>query len=202
MKRLKEQVKELYGEFSLSEEQLRALKALEGGNPSEASAEYYRVRAESFRVSFAVATRAGALALAALLLFYFLPLPGATNEAEKFASEIAYHYNKQMALELESSSFDEIKSFFHKLDFSLIKSSKLPEQDWKLLGGRYCTVKGVLGAQLRVQRKLNGKIYTVYQAIFPEDLGNISGTFATYQEGVKVELWKERGLLLALTGED
>jgi len=201
VKRLKEQIKDLYGEFSLSAKQMQALEELEGqreGHRAPEASQYSSKWASGRR---RIAAALGAFVLTAVLLFFFYPL-NSINKTEEFAREIAYHYNKQMSLELESNSFDEIKSFFHKLDFSLIKSAKLPEQDWELLGGRYCTVKGVLGAQLRVQRRPDGKIYTFYQALFPDELGDISDTYATYQEGVKVELWKERGLLLALTGDD
>lgn len=47
---------------------------------------------------------------------------------------------------------------------------------------------------------MNQKIYTLYQIEKPLGIKNIAGFSEHFAKGVKVNLWFERGLILALAG--
>lgn len=88
-----------------------------------------------------------------------------------------------------------------RLDFPLIDSARVPRDAWELIGGRYCFLKGQFAAQLKLQNKMNRKIYTLYQLEKPTDITGVSGFPENFVNGVKVNLWIERGLVIALAGE-
>ena len=145
---------------------------------------------------------AASLVLAVIVggLFWWSPWKQQTNLAS-LASEIAYHHNKQMVMEIESPSTSAVRTYLSKLDFPLIESERFPSTDWELVGGRYCSLKGHIAAQLRMRNKNTGKNVTFYQLLVPKEMADIEGTSEVFEQGVKVELWKERGLLLG-TAQD
>lgn len=203
-KPLKDNIREHYERFSLPEEQLRALLALS----KDASFSHQQV-SESVgwgNASFVRVKKFGVLGLSLCLLIglmlfgsrYLIRSEGERITLADIASEAAYHHNKHMSNEIVASSLDDLRVFFSKLDFSLIPSVRLPTDQFELLGGRYCSVKGVVAAQLKVKERLSGKVYTYYQADWPEGVTEISAPQEFYDRGVKVELWEERGLLLIL----
>lgn len=111
------------------------------------------------------------------------------------SEEIAYNHNSQMQMEIKSNSLLDIQTYLNRLDFKLIKSEYFLEGNWELLGGRYCSISGKIAAQLRIKNKDTNEVYTYYQA---------SNEFKPKQEmafavdGVNVELWQEKGLLMGL----
>ena len=123
-------------------------------------------------------------------------------DISSLASEIAYHHNKQMVMEVESASLEEVRAYLGKLDFPLIESKRFPSTNWELVGGRYCSLKGHLAAQLRMRNKTTGETCTFYQLLVPRSIAGFEGTFEDFEQGVKVAIWKERGLLLGVAQED
>ncbi len=71
-----------------------------------------------------------------------------------------------------------------------------------MIGGRYCSLKGQLAAQLKLRYNVNQKSYTLYQIEKPLGIKNIANFSEHFAKGVKVNLWLERGLILALAGDD
>lgn len=193
---LKQRVKDHFECYSLPAEELEKFYALQ-----QVPVRTLRSRRVSLWISAAALT---ALLAVVVPSFYFVIYRTASPVVtlDEFARDIAYHHNKRMSLEIESSSLSDVRAFFQKLDFAIIQSDKLPISGWEMLGGRYCTVKGVLAAQLRVREKSTGKTYTYYQATFPKELKQLSGVFQTDALGAHVEMWGERGLLLALAGDN
>ncbi|OGQ07112.1 MAG: hypothetical protein A3G32_08930 [Deltaproteobacteria bacterium RIFCSPLOWO2_12_FULL_40_28] len=107
-----------------------------------------------------------------------------------------------MVMEIESPSTDEVRAYLSKLDFPLIESERFPSADWELVGGRYCSLKGHIAAQLRLRERSTGKTATFYQLLMPNEIANFEGTFEEFDQGVKVKLWQERGLLLGIVGDE
>lgn len=203
-KPLKHSLREYFGDISLPADKLQELSAR--SRESVFSSRPWRGLANPVKTT-ATTTRKLAIAgaslciLAGLLLFsyrYSTPSQVKRISLSEIASEAAYHHNKRMTSEVSFSSLEELRAFFSKLDFTLIQSIRLPSEKFELLGGRYCSVKGVIAAQLKVKDKNSGNIYTYYQAAWPSDLADIDVPQEFYDAGVRVELWKERGLLLIL----
>ena len=96
------------------------------------------------------------------------------HNLSSLASEIAYHHNKQMVMEIESASLEEVRGYLGKLDFPLIESKRFPSTNWELVGGRYCSLKGHLAAQLRLKNKITGNTDTFYQLLPPSGISPFS----------------------------
>ena len=105
-------------------------------------------------------------------------------------------------MEIKSNSLNEIASYLSRLDYPLIHSARLPQDNWEMIGGRYCSLKGQFAAQLKLRNKENQKNYTLYQIEKPHGIKNIADIKEHFAKGVKVHLWLERGLILALAGDD
>lgn len=117
-------------------------------------------------------------------------------------SMIAYHHNKQMVMEIESSSFIETGAYLSKLDFALIESDKLSSDNWDLIGGRYCALNGRLAAQLRIRNRKNRNVYTFYQLTAPSNISRREKDYESFEKGIKVKLWQEKGLLSGIAGPE
>lgn len=187
MKRnLKEGTQEHYQKFELSPTQLDNLNQLQRNGKDRERSQLW------FKLSFA------AMAVSVLLLSLFL-FRGTESPAGKIAEEIAYNHNKNMQLEIKTSSIDDIQNFLSKIDFTLIQSKHLPNEHWELMGARYCSIQKKLAVLMKLKNQSDGKIQTLYQVPYPEDFKNNGHMpFETYVNGVQVKLWEEKGLLLGL----
>ncbi len=187
-KPLKEQIHKHYQNFELSSEQLDNLDQVQ------------RERGERERSQLLFKASFTAMAVSVLLLILFL-FRGTAPLTGEIAEEIAYNHNKQMKMEIKTSSIGPIQSFLSKVDFTLIQSEYLPTETWEIMGGRYCSIQGRLAVQIRVKNMITAKTQTLYQAPYPRDLENSKTMpMETYVNGVQVKLWKEKGLLLGLAG--
>jgi hypothetical protein len=189
---LKEKLKEHYSSINLSEEQLRSLQMI-----GQLSLWDRIIKHSSSLRGMAVILVIGLVATTYLWKSSVPPMNLTT-----LPEEIAYHHNKHMKSEIQTHSMDELKSFLTKLDFSLIDSERLPSSEWELLGGRYCSLQGRLAAQIKVRNKKNNKEYTLYQLAIPKELTDLNGVHEDYRLGAKVKIWKERGLLLGIAGNE
>lgn len=136
------------------------------------------------------------LALAAIIAFFFLrPMRDVTQQVAK---EIVLNHNKRLALEFLSETYVDLGDQMSKLDFSLVRSKKIDAQSFRVIGGRYCSIQGDLAAQIKLQDEA-GRIYTLYQTALTEDLLKLE-VGERQQDGLKVKLWREAGLLFGLAG--
>ena len=71
-------------------------------------------------------------------------------------------------LDIETQSIRSAQKYFTQLDFLPIKSKQIIETD-KLVGGRYCSIKGRTAAQLRYTDDLES-VSTLYQVDYVESL--------------------------------
>lgn len=141
-----------------------------------------------------------ATALIVILIMVFgLPFMESGDLARKIVNEVAYNHNKQLVMEINTADLTKIAGYLSQLGFSLIRSKQLPEGQWKLLGGRFCSINGKLAAQLRMHNRENDQIYTLYQALLPRQMADMN-QIEEYADGVRVNLWQEQGLLLGLAG--
>ena len=146
--------------------------------------------------------------LVMVMLTAFLWQDNDRSQLQSIAFEVAGNHIKQRPMELHAQSMDQVKSFFKELDFSPTNSEHLLSQfalaESDLLGVRYCSIKGVTAAQLRYQQSEISHS-TLYEVGYDSDLygyipdisqGESPQTLMV--KGVKVTIWLEKGLLMAL----
>ena len=185
---LKENIQNHYRKFELSSEQLDHLTQLQKNRGRRDPV------ALLFKISFA------ALVASVLLLSLYL-FKDAESIAERLSKEVAYNHNKNMPMEIKTSSLDQIQNYLIKLDFKLIQSERISPSKWELVGGRYCSLQGRMAALMKIVDKPGGKGYTFYQVPYFKDLDKVSTLpLETYIDGIRVKLWREKSLLLALAG--
>ena len=202
----KKQINKHYSSASLNEKQLDRLRQMQ----AEANGEPYGN--EDSKLSFVSWARRqikpwqiGGIAASLLVLSIFVGNQGELSES--IVSEIAYNHNKMAAMEITTSSMTEVSDYLQKLDFSPVTSERFKNDGWELVGGRYCSIQGELAAQLRVKNLETGKVMTLYQSRVPEDLdtkkmNDPKQGVVGFDDGVKVELWQEKGLLMGLAESD
>ena len=187
---LKEEVKEYFAGFEISEQQLRSLQ--------EREAEAHQENRKKVLLNWG--SLAVSMVTLILVVSYFYTT--STNEfnLKSLPSEISYHHNKQMNSKIMTSSISKMRKSLSKLDFSLITSEKLPPSKWKIIGGRYCSLQGRLAAQIKVKNLKKNKEYTLYQMARPPELEGPVESFQEFHNGAKVKIWSENGLLLGMAG--
>ena len=143
--------------------------------------------------------------LAVLQYRPFTPLSGEIYQ--QIADEVATNHMKLKPLEVRSADMTKLRAFFSPLGFMLIESSLFENTPWRMTGGRFCTIRGKAAAQLRMQ-DAQGRVQTVYQVPYDtaahRDLPDIMRgevSMKLYSRGLKVQLWRERGLLFAVASE-
>lgn len=127
---------------------------------------------------------------------------------QQIAMEVVKNHIKLKPLDIQTQSIAEIQQFFKQLDFAPISSQQLTapriSESQGLLGGRYCSIKGITAAQLRYQQNTRG-LSTLYQVgydigLFGEmpvsERGESPRTM--FVQGLKVSMWVEKGLLMVL----
>jgi hypothetical protein len=154
-------------------------------------------------------------ACAMLLLGLFLSwqglAPGPSDYVQEIAAEVVENHLKLKPLDVQASSIGEIQGFFKQLDFSPVSSSLLESRyalaEPSILGGRYCSIKGVTAAQLRYRQSDDG-LSTLYEVAYDQatfgsmpsaDLGEAPREL--HVRGLKVSMWVEKGLLLVLVSD-
>lgn len=205
MKDLKEACKNHYQQQSLSKGEVAKLMALqERLEPSGAAGSNSEGLAANSGNRFPSAKNRNLLAVAASI-FVIICTTWIYNGydvdiREQVAEEIAYNHSKQMALEIISNDLNAIDTYLSELDFTLIDSTRVRQIAQGLLGGRYCSIRGKLAAQLKIEGKNSNSTHTYYQAIIPDDFNLDGSTYSTWINGINIELWVEDGVLLGLAG--
>jgi hypothetical protein len=200
---IKEAVKQQFETETLDSRQMRQLldmqrSALEDGSP--AATAWHRQ------------LRYGAFAACALLLLgiaiLWQPVPGSGDITSQIALEVAENHLKLKPLDITAQSMQEIRGFFTQLDFSPVNSSLLSTRfalsEQRMIGGRYCSIKGVTAAQLRYQSSDDG-LSTLYEVGYDPDahgpmphLEHGEAPDEIILKGLNISLWVEKGLLMVL----
>lgn len=202
---LKTALKKKIEQPSLSAEQLAQLQAIQQGQPEKPKPRPKRL--------------ASIIALAACLVLavYFANHPKLTtntghNHAYEIAQEAAKNHLKLKPLEVHANTIVEIGGYFTELDFQPVSSALLKtlnaDSTRGLIGGRYCSLKGISAAQLRYQDP-SGLISTFYEVPYDQAIyGPIPSAelgerpLVVYAKGIKNKLWVEKGLLMVLSETD
>lgn len=191
---MKRAVEDYFLHNNLSENQIKRLREIEKiYETSHASASFFKMK----RFHYAAMTL---LFLAVFSSLFWIKPWNKKNILESLAFEIASHHKKEMPLEIKNDKYDKIRKYFAKLDFNLVESKYLEGERWKLLGGRYCSFRGHIAAQLRIKNIEDNKIYTLYEVKIPNlILSNNEKLFD--EKEIRVKLWREDDIILGLAGK-
>jgi hypothetical protein len=124
----------------------------------------------------------------------------------EIAAEVVDNHLHMKPLEIEGNELASVGAYFDRLDFQPIESRYLADIGLDLLGGRYCSLQSITAAQLRFKSLGSDKLHTLYQvgydpAVFKAlpNLDEGDQPISVFNRGVKVTIWVEKGVLLALT---
>lgn len=188
---LRQGVRDLADQHSLSADELRALRALVDDQPT----------IPSRRRWLAVAAGLGVVTVGG---FLGVNLVGRGNQATlmAMADEIAYNHLRSVPMDFEQLSLDQLRREFASLGFNLLDAAEVENVPGVLTGGRFCSVASVPAAMLQYRAE-QGSI-TVYQARFdPQrhrgaaDMDRGQPGRVVHSGGVRVCLCHTQGVLLA-----
>jgi len=190
-------VKGYYQKKGLSAEKLQQLMdtaQLAKENPAEETANLKTRWLMQRNISIAAS-----LLLAAVILFQWINIaPSQQQVIANISEEIAINHQKQFASDFSEASYAGLSKVMLKLDFKLIDSERLESGEFEILGGRYCSLKGKIAAQIRLRNK-EGKIFTLYQASSHEAFEGIPD-HSSQARGIDIEMWNEGGVFLGIAG--
>jgi hypothetical protein len=177
---LKRQLKGHYAKQQLNEYQLDQLLQLKSSNHCKQKT--------------LLSSVAACLFIAGCIYLYDM----STHDYSVISKDIAYNHNSKLQMEVVSTQLQTVQGHLNKLDFKLVNSRKIQRDNLQLIGGRYCNINGKIAAQMQLRHNKTQTIYTFYQANVEKDfIDNLSNDEMAI-DGVKVKLWREKGLLMGL----
>lgn len=198
---LKESVREYVESSALTDDQLQKLESLFGPVKFENTAPENVQRKSTYPLAIVGAV---AVFLLVLLLTTFITEQG--DVRERIAKEVATNHIKSKPLEIKTTNMEDIRSYFKKLDFLPVNSRLISDAGFELIGGRYCSLQGVVAAQLKIKKPNSNVVQTLYQTEYRKDIFENMPSLEEggepvdiYMKGIKVRIWVEKGLLFALT---
>jgi hypothetical protein len=114
------------------------------------------------------------------------------------AREIAMNHERALQPDIVCESYETLLARMGKLDFAPREPERLAGGDYTLIGARYCSLLGNIAVQLRLQDK-DGRNLTLYQARDGDAFDNVRAT-ETRLDGIRIQLWREGGLIVGLAG--
>jgi hypothetical protein len=118
--------------------------------------------------------------------------------AERILSEISLYDAKNLDMEAFFTNTGELREKLPALNFSIAALSKGIEENYHLMGGRYCAIDGQLGAQLRLMSAETGEALNLYVVCATEELSRFAERIEA-EDNDHLKIWQECGLFLALS---
>jgi hypothetical protein len=166
----------------------------EGGRAREVRSR----RRASFRRRFAVAVAALlAIGLGTRILVE-RGRPGAADMRLAIASEAAREHNLRLDVEFAASDYPELRSRMSNLEFSPAEPESFRRgMKMRLIGGRYASLHGRPAVQMKLADP-HGEICTLIEARPVDELAAITQLTQHQVDGVLVDVWREKGLVMVL----
>lgn len=200
---VKKAVQQKFDGHSLSADQLQTLMARQ----KQVGTEFVSVNKRN-RLLLPGAIAVSILLLAIVLQWFdHAPIDKTQAIANAIANEVVTNHLHRKPMEVQASTVEEIRSYLTQLPIQLLNSRALKPEFGQLKGGRYCSIQGVTAAQLRL-KTAEGKTNTYYQAEYQPDvhgplpdIDRNETPLLVYAKGIGVYIWREKGLIFALTDE-
>ncbi len=141
-------------------------------------------------------------ALAAVLVAGFLAVHfhlAAQSTTERVLGEIAMNHQKQLAVEVATESYADLRAAMDRLDFD-IEPARVVSAAYDLVGGRYCSIQGSLAAQIKIRERGTGRMLTLYAAELTPERANIERQERVH-DGVRIKLWSEGDVFFGLADQ-
>lgn len=121
---------------------------------------------------------------------------------QRIAAEVMTNHLHMKLLDVETDSMSELQIQLENLNFIPQYSQLVKDKQITLLGGRYCTLQGLVATQLHF-KTVSGELMTQYQTVYEPklfgalpDISKGEKPMAIYQRGFEMQLWQESGLLM------
>lgn len=200
---LKQSVQTHLNSFELSQGQLNALYNLESVHKEQQLNKDKKGYNNIYKSKIGLAICA-CVCLMAIGLFQTKILPQGLHSDQvlyEIAQEVSRNHLKFKPLEVEHSGLVHVANYFNKLDFNPIVSTRVSALKNELIGGRYCSIKGNIAAQLRMKNG-QGQTYTLFESKYNADdfsmLPSQDAPAEYFVDGQSVQLWVEQGVVMAL----
>ncbi|MEM1058554.1 MAG: hypothetical protein AAGK14_04840 [Verrucomicrobiota bacterium] len=119
--------------------------------------------------------------------------------AASVAGEVAKAHAKSLAPEVVTQDYATLQARLDRVDFALRPTRCETSANCVLLGGRYCSIQGELAAQLRLQKKDTGELYTLFVTRETPELRQLEKGDRWIGDA-NVRFWHEDGRFYALAG--
>ncbi|GMR07255.1 MAG: hypothetical protein BMS9Abin26_0257 [Gammaproteobacteria bacterium] len=207
--RLSEHLSQYYNSKRLSSETLARLTAMVESSSTGVDRKM-KAPPTAWRLWPRIWTSGGLLATTLILLIAFIgvfslgrmigegPGPGLTGASltEAIAKEIARNHHKQEKVQFAVRSYAELRKKMPRLNFPTIASARVDPKRLRLLGGRYCSIRGQIANQIKL-RDEKGRIHTLYETRASDAVaGFTEGELQI--DGLRISIWRESGLLFGL----
>jgi hypothetical protein len=183
MKELERHIKKHYNSESLSKDQLNLIV-------NQSSSKRSLLRRLPNLVKYAAIL---VMVIGVVYSLFLLPKHKQTSIVTAFAEEIAFNHQKQLPPDLKTSNLFELNSKMSKLDFDLFLPKNITT-NYKLQGGRYCSVGNRIAAQLKLKDSA-GKMVTCY--VFKK-LENFNFEHQIISNSILVDIWDNGILIFAI----
>lgn len=192
-RRIDDQIRRHYSAQRLPERtRVRLEETLRAGAPLRRAGWWWWLRTAA-----AAAFVIGATAAALWLSVFSGSIPESPAEmARAIAAEAALGHNQPQELDFRVSRTSELRDAMKSLDFTPVEPARMEAMNMRLVGARYATIHGSLAAQIRYLEP-NGEPCTLYLVRPVDQLATIpAGEYDL--DGVRVSVWREKGLLMVL----
>ncbi|MBW3563631.1 MAG: hypothetical protein KY459_02795 [Acidobacteria bacterium] len=186
-KNLEQQIRTHYESKRLSSSMIDEIRILRKGSERERRSSRFSVRWLSIAAVIAILIAATALLL----------VPRDHGAAEEIAMIAARDHNRRLAVEVRASDYDELRAKMARLDFNPVMPQRAAEMSLRVVGARYSSVGGLSAIEIKLVEP-SGGICTLIQVRADERLARIGSSQQFVIDGLRIDVWKEKGLVMAL----
>ncbi|HYS54327.1 MAG TPA: hypothetical protein VER58_11255 [Thermoanaerobaculia bacterium] len=136
------------------------------------------------------------IALATLIWTASRGVESPQQVAAVVAHQAALGHNEKQELEFRVGNCAELQRQMKSLDFTLVEPGMMKEMNMRIVGARYATLAGEMAAQI-LYVDPHGVPCTLYEARSADQLARVA-TGDHLIDGLRVSVWKEKGLVMVL----